>query len=239
MALPPPLRLFWATSYTFKMCGLAMWSVARGAPADRVRSMTKEWAEGLAGRMRIEVTAHGLDAVDWSTPAILMANHQSYLDVLALYRALPTPFGIIAKKALFSVPLFSGVMKSLGCLPVDRGDHGQARDILRDAASKVRAGSTIAVFPEGTRSPGDRIAQLKKGPFHLAQLAAVPVIPIGIRGTSKLMPRNNTGIHPGAVEVHVGAPIPPVSPKGDAARKALMARVRAELARLADVPVMD
>ncbi len=63
--------------------------------------------------------------------------------------------------------------------------------------------TTIAVFPEGTRSPGDRIKPLKKGAFHLAQLAQVEVLPM-IRNAAALMPRQNTGIHPGVIEVHVG-----------------------------------
>jgi 1-acyl-sn-glycerol-3-phosphate acyltransferase len=221
------------------MCQLAMWRKARGASDDVVREMTKEWAAGMRERMAIEVRTHGFDRVDWSRPAVVMANHQSYLDVLALYSALPTCFGIVAKKGLFSVPFFGGVMRALGCVAIDRGNHEEALATMRASADIVRNGATIAVFPEGTRSPGDRIQKLKKGSFYLVQSAQVPVLPVGIRGAAALMPRANTGIRPGVIEVFAGEPIPPPPPDDPAARKALMARVRSELSRLAAVPEMD
>jgi 1-acyl-sn-glycerol-3-phosphate acyltransferase len=186
--------------------------------------------------MHIEVRAHGLDAVDWSLPRVLMANHQSYLDVMALYRVLPLCFGFIAKKGLYTVPFFAGVMDAVGCVPIDRAHRTDALASMNKAARIVSAGSTIAVFPEGTRSLGDRIAPLKKGSFHLVQLAQVPALPIGIRGAGALMPRRNTGIRPGVIEVHVGEPIPPPPPDDNEARVALMARVRSELSRLAALP---
>ena len=237
--LAPPLALAWAAAYTIRMSQKAMLQKALGADDDRVRDLTKEWALGMSSRMDIEVRAHGIDTIDWSQPCVVMANHQSYLDVLALYHALPRCFGIVAKKQLFSVPFFGGVMRALGCVSVDREKHNEALGSMRDAARTVAAGTTIAVFPEGTRSPGDRILRLKKGPFYLAQLAGVPTVPIGIRGSATLMPRQNTGIRPGVIEVHVGTPLPPPPPGDSAARAALVTRVRAELSRLAAVPALD
>ena len=232
------LRLGWATWYTLEMCRKAMFEKAFGADDERVRDLTKAWARGLSERMRIEVRAHGVDAIDWSSPCVVMANHQSYLDVLALYHALPRCFGFLAKKPLFSVPLFGGVMRSLGCVPVERAARSEGSASVKRAAARVRAGETIAVFPEGTRSPGDRVAPFKRGPFLLAELAGVPAIPVGIRGTAALMPRRNRGIRPGVIEVHAGRPIP-LDARGGAARAALMKQVRAEVSRLADLPAID
>lgn len=237
--LHAPLRLGHATAYTFWMSGRAMRDVARGASADRVRELTQEWAAGFSQRTEVEVSVFGAELLDAGTPRILMANHQSYLDVLALYRALPIPFGFIAKKQLFALPLFGGVMRSLGCVAVDRENREQAVGAMDEAGARIREGATIVVFPEGTRSAGDRIAPMKKGPFYLAQRAGVPVVPIGIRGTERAMPRENTGIWPGRVEVHVGPPIPPIAGEGAEERHALMERVRAELSRLADRPMRD
>jgi 1-acyl-sn-glycerol-3-phosphate acyltransferase len=230
-------RLGWAAWYTLDMCRKAVFAKALGADDDRVRELTKDWANGLSDRMQIEVRSHGVDAIDWSSPCVVMANHQSYLDVLALYHALPRCIGFVAKKPLFSVPLFGGVMRALGCVPVERAKAAAGSASVKDAAARVRAGASIAVFPEGTRSAGDRIAPLKKGPFLLAQLAGVPAIPVGIRGTANLMPRANTGIRPGVIEVHMGKPIP-LTARGGAARAALMDQVRAELSRLADLPAI-
>jgi 1-acyl-sn-glycerol-3-phosphate acyltransferase len=237
--LPPPLALAWATAYTVHMSQRALTELALGASDERVLPLFKEWAEGLCQRMRIEVRAVGADAVDWSVPCVVMANHQSYLDAVALYRVLPRACGMVAKKELFRIPLIGRLMRVVGCVSVDRHRRVEAMTAMREAARTVAAGTTIGVFPEGTRSRGDRIARLKKGPFYLAQLAQVPTLPIGIRGTAALMPRENTGIRSGLIEVHVGTPLPPPAPNDARGRDALMARVRAELSRLAAVPAID
>ncbi|MEO7328334.1 MAG: lysophospholipid acyltransferase family protein [Minicystis sp.] len=239
IALSPSLRLARGTAYTFWMSGRAMRDVALGAPAARVHELTQEWAVGFSQRTEVEVIVFGAELLDAGKPCILMANHQSYLDVLALCRALPIPFGFVAKKQLFALPLFGGVMRSLGCVAVDRDNREQAVGAMDEAGARVRGGSTIAVFPEGTRSAGDRIAPMKKGPFYLAQRAGVPVVPIGIRGTERAMPRENTGIWSGRVEVHIGAPLPPIAREGSAPRQALMDQVRAALSKLADRPMLD
>jgi 1-acyl-sn-glycerol-3-phosphate acyltransferase len=232
----PTVALAWATAYTLGMSAKAVVRRAFGGGDEIVRVMTKQWAVGMCERMGIEVRVHGVDAIDWSQPCVVMANHQSYLDILALYRALPRIFGFVAKKQLFRVPFFGGVMRAVGCVPVDRGRRAEAMSSMGEAARMVAAGSTITVFPEGTRSDGDRLGPFKKGGFYLAQLAAVPTVPVGIRGTAALMPRRNTGIRGGVIEVYAGAPLPPVPPDDKAARAALMERVRADLSVLAAVP---
>lgn len=235
----PAFKLLVAWLYTIYMSQKAMRAKARGAGDERVRAYVQEWSRGLRRHVDVEVRAFGVDAVDWSRTYVIMANHASYLDVLALYSALPRIVGFVAKKELYMIPFFNGVMRAIGCVPVDRGQHREAVDALREAADAVHAGTTIAIFPEGTRSRGDRIQPLKKGPFHLVQMAQVEVLPIGIRGAAALMPRENTGIRSGVMEVHVGSPLPPPERSDAEARKALTGRVREELARLADVPMID
>lgn len=235
----PVAKLMVAWFYTLHMSQRAVTAKARGGSDERVRELTQEWTAGLRERVGIEVRAQGFDAIDWSRTYVIMANHASYLDVLALYSSLPRIVGFIAKKELYMIPFFSGVMRGVGCVPVDRSKRTEAVEALREAANAVRDGTTIAVFPEGTRSRGDRIQKLKKGPFHLVQMAQVEILPIGIRGAGKLMPRENTAIHPGVIEVHAGKPLPPPPPGDDEARTALMAKVREELSRLAAVPMMD
>lgn len=236
---PAGRRLLHATAYTILMSQRAMRAKAGGAGDEVVRAYVQEWSVGLRERAGIQVRSFGVEAVDWSRTYVIMANHGSYLDVLALYSTLPRIVGFVAKKELYRIPFFAGVMDAVGCVPIDRGKHREAVDALREAAEAVRAGTTIAIFPEGTRSKGDRIQPLKKGPFHLVQMAQVPVLPIGIRGAAELMPRENRSMHAGLIEVHVGAPVPPPRPNDPRARTALMAEVRAQLARLAGVPEID
>lgn len=238
MILEHPVgRVLVAWGYTMAKSALALRAQAMGADDAQIRARVRAWAHGLGARLGVEVHAFGVEAVDWSQTYVIMANHQSYLDVLALYAALPEVVGFVAKKELTRIPFFSGVMRAVRCVPVDRGKHREAVGALREAASWVRAGTTIAVFPEGTRSAGDGILPLKKGPFHLAQLAGVAVLPVGLRGAGRCMPRSNTAVYPGVIEVHVGTPIPPAADTSHEARRALLERTRAEIARLADLPL--
>jgi 1-acyl-sn-glycerol-3-phosphate acyltransferase len=128
-------------------------------------------------------------------------------------------------------------MRALGCIPIDRADRDDAIAMLRSAADQVREGRTIAVFPEGTRSTGDCIQPLKRGPFHLARLAKVPILPVGISGTHALMPRSNRGIRSGVVEIRCGSPLAPPRASG-LKQVAFVEQVRAELGRLAGLPLV-
>jgi len=234
----PALKLALGTSYTMFMCQRAMLEKALGRDDERVRDLAKQWATGMRKRLSIEVKAEGFDAIDWSKPYVVMANHQSYLDVLALFSALPKTFGVVAKAELFKIPFFAGVMRALGCVSVDRTQRVEAIASMKTAADQVRAGSTIAVFPEGTRSRGDRIQPLKRGPFHLARLAGVPALPVGIRGTHELMPRENTGIRAGTIYIRCGTPIMPPAKSGQA-QNAFVVNVREAMGKLAGVPLVD
>jgi 1-acyl-sn-glycerol-3-phosphate acyltransferase len=225
------------SSYTLWMCALATTRVALGSDETLVVRMTKQWAVGMCRRLNIEVKSVGVDHVDWSQPHVVMANHQSYLDVLALYRALPKPFGMIAKRELFVVPFFGFVMKSLGCVSIDRRRGAASHRSLHEAATRVRGGSSIVVFPEGTRSLGDRVKQFKNGPFHLVQAARAPIIPIGIRGSADLMSRRSVGIRSGVINVRIGSPIAVAGDGGVRERTALASSVRRAIAELAGLPL--
>lgn len=228
-----------AGSYTIGMSAMAMGKFAIGGDAEVVATMTKQWASGMCRRLDIDVRTHGADRVDWTSPHVIMANHQSYLDILALYTALPRCFGMVAKRELFYVPFFRGVMSALGCVQVDRKRGAASHKALQGAAEKVRGGSTIVIFPEGTRSMGDRILPMKKGPFHLAQAAKVPIVPIGIRGSAALMSREGFGIQSGGIEVFVGEPLPAASGSRGDERAAIAARVRRALSELTGLPVAE
>jgi 1-acyl-sn-glycerol-3-phosphate acyltransferase len=235
----PRFRLAEGAAYTLYMSQRAMLEKALGKSDDRVRELTKMWAAGMRARMGIEVRSFGFESIDWTKPYVVMANHQSYLDVLALFSALPKTFGVVAKRELFYIPFFSGVMRAIGCVSVDRKKKTESLAAMKEAAAQVRSGTTIAVFPEGTRSRGDHVGKMKKGSFYLAQEAQVPALPLGIRGSHALMPRENTGIRPGVIEIYAGAPVAPPKHGSSAGRAAFMANVRSEIARLAGVPEID
>jgi 1-acyl-sn-glycerol-3-phosphate acyltransferase len=231
-----PLRLLFTTSWTavWASAGIALHAVT--GDGDRFRWMERKWAEVLARAWGMEVRVVGAERMDPAGTYVVMANHQSHTDIVALFCALPVVPGFLAKKELRRVPFLGRAMEVGGHVFIDRRQRAQAFEALEDAAKAVRAGATIVVFPEGTRGDRPEIGPLKKGGFHLAMRAGVPLVPVGLRGTARILPKHTRMIRPGTVEVHIGEPILPeeITAMG---LEALMARVRNALAMLADMPL--
>lgn len=178
-----------------------------------------------AGGAKLEVS--GLEQLDRAKPYIFISNHQSTIDIPALFRALPWDTRFVAKKQLKYVPFLGWYMWLAKFIFVDRGNHREAVRSLDDAGAQIRAGTSLIVFPEGTRSDDCTVRPFKKGPFALAMKAGVPLVPVAIEGSGKLMPKNSWNITPGPIRVRVGAPIDPAQFAGD--RVALITAVRAAI----------
>ena len=98
-------------------------------------------------------------------------------------------------------------MWTAGNFPIDRSDPRKTATSLRRVIEGVRGGKSLAVFPEGTRTPDGRLQEFKSGSFKIAVRAGVPIVPVSIRGTFKLLPKTTLAPRPGRVEVVIGKPI--------------------------------
>jgi 1-acyl-sn-glycerol-3-phosphate acyltransferase len=113
----------------------------------------------------------------------------------------------LAKKELLRVPFFGWAMWASKHITVDRGDHLTALDSLQKAKESIRAGISIVVFPEGTRSSGGTLLPFKKGGFLLAVQAGIPIVPVTINGSGTLLPAGAWRLKRGTIEVVVGDPV--------------------------------
>ncbi|MEM1024159.1 MAG: lysophospholipid acyltransferase family protein [Myxococcota bacterium] len=164
---------------------------------------------------------------------VAMANHISHFDVMALYGYVPLPMRPIAKRELVYIPVFGWVLWAGAAIMIDRRNRKKASQSLRRAAQVIRDGSSVLMFPEGTRTPEGQMGALKKGAFHLALEAQVPVLPIGVEGTGAILPPHDWRIRPGTVHVRVGKPIETTGlQNNDDGRRALMGQVEGALAEL-------
>jgi HAD superfamily hydrolase (TIGR01490 family) len=161
----------------------------------------------LAG-VRLDVL--GAEHLD-SRPAVFLFNHQSQLDVLILAKLLRGGFTGVAKKELANSPGFGLMFRLADVAFVDRHDTVQAVKALEPAVQKLRGGISLVIAPEGTRSPTPALGQFKKGAFHVAMQAEVPIVPIVIRNSGELMWRGAMTLHAGTVQIVV---LPPVSTAG-------------------------
>ncbi|MEI7706301.1 MAG: lysophospholipid acyltransferase family protein [Deltaproteobacteria bacterium] len=159
-------------------------------------------------------------------PAVFAANHSSAIDIWAAIAAIPRSVRFIAKAELFRWPIFGWYMRVGGHIPVDRRDHQRAVASLAKAAARVRAGTSLIAFPEGTRSRDNLVHAFKKGPFVIAIQAGVPVVPMAITGAGKVTPKSLLRVHPGPVRVTFGTPVHPSDFPG---RDALLREVRRQI----------
>jgi len=161
------------------------------------------WAKigffGAGGRVKWK----GLNNIPDGQPAVYISNHQSFTEIYAQLAWLPVPFRFVAKKELFKVPFFGPTLGAMKNIKVDRGNSVQAIKSMQAAAEQVRGGISVLVYAEGTRSRDGGLASFKKGGFHLALQARVPIIPIACVGGREILPPDKALIIPGNVYMEI------------------------------------
>jgi 1-acyl-sn-glycerol-3-phosphate acyltransferase len=174
---------------------------------NRIHKIANLWAKILLLISNTKVEVIGKENILHSKPQIFMANHQSDFDILIVLGHIPGQFRWIAKKELFNIPIFGAAMKNAGYIEIDRHNREKAMQSLDEAALRIREGKSVMTFPEGTRSPDGEIKQFKQGTFHLAIKSGVPIIPVSIVGSGRIMPKRSLTVTPGRVKLVIGKPI--------------------------------
>ena len=165
------------------------------------------WARAALWAAGVEVRVHGMDHLPADGAFVLLCNHVSLFDIPALVGFLPRN-NFIAKAELFRIPIFGQGIRVLGTVPIERANQKSAFSSYEIAAARIRSGSSVVVFPEGTRGREYPIRGFKKGPFVLAIKAQAPIVPVVIYGTIEILPKGALLIHPGVIDVYVLEPVP-------------------------------
>ena len=213
-----------------------LWAVARKSPnvSCFCDAMPRRWARFLLRLSGVKVEVENVGVIDPDRPQILVANHGSWYDVLAMLDQIPGSFIFVAKKELFSIPIFGSAVLSCGHIFIDRKDRGQAFESLATARKRLdEESSTIIMFPEGTRSDTGEVRPFKKGAFVLGIQSGVDVVPAAITGARGVMRKGSWVIRPGTVRIQFGQPVS-VQGYGIKDRDELTERVRGELIRMLD-----
>lgn len=157
----------------------------------------------------VHINVTGIENINPSQAYIYASNHQSLFDILAILGKLPVQFRWLAKQELFEIPILGRAMATIGYIPIDRRDRKKAFKSLARAAGQVQNGTSIVIFPEGTRSSDGRLQPFKKGGFILAIHSQQPVVPVSISGSYQILSKNGGWkIHPGEIHMTVGSPVP-------------------------------
>ncbi|MBP6667994.1 MAG: 1-acyl-sn-glycerol-3-phosphate acyltransferase [Gemmatimonadales bacterium] len=225
------LSMFCCTVYHAARIVLAAGRGEEYAPGGIFDEGPRQYARDLVRINRITLRGEGLERVEGMGPCVFVANHQSWLDILALLVLLPGSVRFVAKKELGRVPLFGPAMRAAGHIEVDRRDLRSAVSAYEAAGRVIRSGFSALVFPEGTRSRDGRLLPFKKGPFVLAIVAQVPVVPVVILGSHEALPRGSVRPRPVPITVRLGGLIPTAG-LTYADRDTLAGRVRSSMLAL-------
>ena len=216
-------------------------TVVLGSLAVIVGLFSRRWAVRVAhlwGRVclhlaGVPVAVEGLENISVDQRYVIMANHESGLDIPVLLTALPTFLEVrfLAKKSLFTVPFLGWAMRSAGFVPVDREDRTTAISMLAQTLDEVRRGASPLVFPEETWTVDGRLLPFQRGGFVVALKTGLAILPVGLEGSCVVMPPDQGTFRPGPVTVRIGPPIP-TSGLGISGRPVLTATTRREIDRL-------
>jgi 1-acyl-sn-glycerol-3-phosphate acyltransferase len=157
---------------------------------------------------RWRVTVLGRERLRDAPAVVYVSNHQSFLDILVLFR-LFTHFKWVSKAEMFRLPCIGWNMSLNRYVRLVRGDAASIADMMNACHAHLAAGSSVMMFPEGTRSADGRLKPFKHGAFTLAQRAGVAIVPVVVEGTAHALPKHGfvlRGLHPIRVRVLEAVP---------------------------------
>ena len=186
------------------------WGVRPSAPdpAYVVDEFPRRWAKMLLRIAGVKVVIQNPEMLDPGRPQVLVANHSSWFDVLALAAWLPGRYVFVAKKEVRRAPFLGYTIERCGHIYIDRSDHQKALRSLEEARVKLeKEKPTVIMFPEGTRSETGELQRFKKGAFVLAIQTGADIVPAAITGSRAVMRKNSFLIHAGTIIIRLGEPI--------------------------------
>lgn len=179
-----------------------------GSPNFASRVFGRAWARSNMFVSRMKVNIVGRENLDPNQSYVVVANHQSLVDIYVIYGYLDVDIKWVMKKELRSVPFLGIACEMMGHIIIDRSNTEAALTSINDARDRIRNGVSVVFFPEGTRSRSGELQGFKKGAFRLAQELQLPILPITLHDTDHVLPSDTTSIVPGSVTLEYNTPIP-------------------------------
>lgn len=170
-------------------------------------SISKIWAHVMLLASFTRIAIEGKDKIQKGVSYVIISNHQSHYDILAIVTSLGIQFRWIIKRELLRVPLFGYALYAARNIFIDRRNPESAKASIRKGLDRLPRGASVMFFAEGTRSADGRLGEFKKGGFAVALENSFPILPVTVNGSRNVLPKGSFDVHPGRIRVTVSDPI--------------------------------
>jgi 1-acyl-sn-glycerol-3-phosphate acyltransferase len=197
----------WAAMATLLLAPPIILAALLSSTGNLAFTLSKIWAWTMLKVTRVKVNIRGRGKIMEGQSYIIISNHQSEYDILALVTTLRIQFRWIIKMELRKVPLFGYALYISRNIFIDRSHPDQAMQSIHEGLDRLPPGVSVMFFAEGTRSTVGSIQPFKKGGFVMALEKGIPILPVTVNGSRKIMPKKSLVFRPGTIEVVVSDPI--------------------------------
>src|SRR5262249_38104110 len=187
----------------------------------------RNWLRLSGARVRVT----GMELLDPRQTYIFISNHRSYLDTATVFLHTGRRIGLLAKKELLKVPILGVGMGFVNVMAIDRSNRERAIETMNAAIARIRSGRSFAVFAEGTRARPGELLPFKKGAFYMALEAGVPIVPIALKNTDRLMGKGTGVAESGVIDMVI---LPPVDTSAKQYKEDINLLVQKVHSRIAD-----
>jgi 1-acyl-sn-glycerol-3-phosphate acyltransferase len=194
-------------------------------------AIVRNWARVVLAVFGIQVHVHGTERLQRGQHYVYVSNHASMFDIPAVIASIPDAIHIVFKKELTRVPIWGWALAISPYITIDRGNPRGAMASLERAAKKIRTGKSILLFAEGTRTQDGKLQPFKRGAFLLAVKAGIPIVPVTINHTYRIMPKGEWRVNPTDIEMTLEHPIVGSGETGKDVEEHLMANVHQQIAK--------
>ena len=198
---------FWAALATIILCIFIIPAGLLSRTGNLAFSISKLWAYTMLAVSLVRTEIINKDKILRETSYIIISNHQSLYDIIALVTSLGIQFRWIIKNEILKVPIFGYGLYASRNIFIDRSNTASAIESINKGFDRLPKGVSVMVFAEGTRSPDGKIHEFKKGGFVTAVRRKIPILPVTVNGSRRIMPKGSLAMKPGKIQIVIGDPI--------------------------------
>ena len=198
---------FWSAIATVVLCTFIIPVGLLSRTGNLAFSISRLWAYTMLAVSFVRTEIKNKDKIQKGKSYIIISNHQSMYDIIALVTTLGIQFRWIIKKELLKIPVFGYALYASRNIFIDRSNTASAIESINKGFERLPEGVSVMVFAEGTRSPDGQIQEFKKGGFITAIRRKIPILPVTVNGSRRILPKKSLAMTPGKIQVVVGDPI--------------------------------